>query len=163
MADVLDISSLLSSAVEPKRTFRWIIALNGVDAYTALSTKRPGGGTFEETVIDYINTKRYLAGKFAPEDWTLVLWDPIAPSAAQKIMEWVRLNYENTTGRMGYADIYKKNISLKLLDPPGGVAEEWSIIGAWPRVIDFGSLDYKTSDLVNITCTIRYDFSSLNF
>ena len=45
--------------------------------------------------------------------------DPIGPSAAQAIMEWVRLQSESITGRQGYAAGYKRPVELELemLDP----------------------------------------------
>ena len=36
------------------------------------------------------------------------LYDPIVPSGAQSVMEWVRTSHESLTGRDGYADFYKK-------------------------------------------------------
>jgi len=163
MAEILEVTQLLANTAEPLRKFRWILALNCIDAYTARTSKRPGDGSFEETVIDFVNEKRYLSGKWTPNDFSIQLWDPIAPSAAQKVQDWVRLNYENLTGRMGYADFYKKDFDLKLLDPPGGVAQQWSIKGAWIKTIDYGTLDYSSSDVVTIDLTIRYDKAELLF
>jgi hypothetical protein len=31
-------------------------------------------------------------------------------------MEWVRLHHESATGRDGYSDFYKKDLSLSILD-----------------------------------------------
>ena len=54
----------------------------------------------------------------------VTLHDPIAPSGAQQVMEWVRTHFESVSGRAGYADFYKRDIQLKLLDPVGtGVVE----------------------------------------
>ena len=160
MSEILTTAELLASTAEPKRKFRWVIGIAGIDGFTAVSTKRPSGG-FGETTIDFVNTKRYLSGKFTPEMMDLTLWDPIAPSAAQKIMEWVRLNYEIVTGRMGYSDFYKKDLSLKLLDPPGGVAESWSVKGAWIKSFDMGDLQYNSEDIVSAKLQIRYDTAVL--
>jgi hypothetical protein len=46
-------------------------------------------------------------------------------------MQWVRLCYEVITGRGGYASMYKRDFSLKMLDPQGAVIEQWDIKGAW--------------------------------
>jgi hypothetical protein len=163
MSEVLTVDQLLANSAEPLRKFRWILALNGIDAYTARSAKRPGDGRFEVTTIDFINEKRFLSGKWTPDTFSLSLWDPIAPSAAQKVQDWIRLNYEITTGRMGYADFYKKDFDLKLLDPPGGVAQQWQVKGAWVAQVDNGLLDYGSSDVVNIDLTIQYDKAILLF
>lgn len=162
MAETLDVNTLLATAYEPKRKFRWLINIDGVDAYTLKTAARPQL-TFDETVIDYINTKRYVSGKQTWNPIQITTHDPISPSAAQKIMDWVRLNYEPLTGRMGYASYYKKNISLKLLDPQGTVVELWDIQGAWPMDVNFGDLDYASSDNVEISFTLRFDNATLQF
>ena len=162
MPETLDVSQLLANNFEPKRKFRWILQIDGVDAYTLKTAARPSL-TFDETLIDYINAKRYLAGKQTWNPIAITTHDPISPSGAQKVMDWVRLDYEPLTGRMGYATFYKKNISLKLLDPQGTVVELWDIIGAWPQDVNFGDLDYATSDNVEISFTLRYDNAVLEF
>ena len=153
---------MLANTYEPKRKFRWILQIDGVDAFVLKTAARPQL-TFEETVIDYINTKRYVSGKGAWNPISITLHDPIAPSAAVKIMTWIRLNYESLTGRMGYASFYKKDISLKLLDPQGAVVELWDITGAWVMDSNFGDLDYASSDNVEIQCSIRFDNAVLQF
>ena len=156
MADILEVTSMLGNTAEPKRQFRWILALKGIDAYTCRSFGRPSGG-FSEVPIDYINIRRFISGKWQPSDLELTLWDPIAPSAAQKVNEWVRLNYEISTGRAGYFAFYSTDFDLKLLDPPGGVAETWKIVGAWPKAIDFGTLNYASDELVECRLTLRFN------
>lgn len=156
MAEVLEIGQMLANAYEPKRKFRWILQVNGLEAWVVKTGARPQM-TFEETVIDYINTKRYVAGKMSFNPITFTLHDPIAPSAAQEVMQWIRLCYESLTGRMGYAVQYKKNFTLKMLDPVGAVVEVWEINGAWLQDTNFGDLDYASSDNVELSCTIRFD------
>jgi len=130
MSEILEVSQMLADSYEPKRKNRWIIAINGIDSFTAKTSSRPQC-TFDETVVEHINQKRYLAGKATWAPMTLTLYDPIVPSGAQKVLEWTRLCWENLTGRMGYAQFYKKNINLKLLDPVGAVVEDWEMQGCW--------------------------------
>lgn len=154
--EILEVGQLLANTYEPKRKFRWILQIDGVDAFVMKTAARPQQ-TFEETVIDYINTKRYVAGKAAWNPITITMHDPIAPSAAQKVMNWVRLCYESQTGRMGYAVQYKKDISLKVLDPVGAVVEQWDLKGTWVQDSNYGELDYASSDNLEIQCTLRFD------
>lgn len=162
MAEILEVNQLLANAYEPKRKFRWILQIDGIDAFVVKTAARPQQ-TFEETMIDYVNTKRYVSGKGAWNPIAMTMHDPIAPSAALKVMQWVRLNYESLTGRMGYAIQYKKDFVLKLLDPQGAVVELWDIVGAWLQDVNFGDLDYATSDNAEIACTIRFDNAILQF
>jgi len=156
MAEILETNTMLANSYEPKRKFRWTMEIDGIDAFTLKTGARPQM-TFEETVIDYINTKRYVAGKMAYSPLNITLQDPIAPSAAQKAMNWVRLSYEVATGRAGYASMYKKDFSLKMLDPQGAVIEQWDIKGAWVQDLNAGDLDYASSDNAEISLVIRYD------
>lgn len=156
MAEILETNQMLANTYEPKRKFRWTMEIDGIDAFTLKTGARPQM-TFEETVIDYINTKRYVAGKMAYSALNITLQDPIAPSAAQKVMQWVRLCYEVITGRGGYASMYKKDFSLKMLDPQGAVIEQWDIKGAWVQDTNMGELDYASSDNAEVALVIRYD------
>jgi len=124
MAEILENQQMLSDTYEPKRKYRWILAIDGIDAFTAKTASRPQF-SFGETWIDYINTKRCIAGKMTPGPLNITLYDPIVPSASQKVMDWVRLCYEQITGRAGYAQMYKRSFNLKLLDPVGAVIEDW--------------------------------------
>lgn len=163
MAEVLEIGDMLSKLVEPKRQFRWTMSFNDmIDSFTLRTANRPQVA-FEDTTVDYMNTKFYYPGKATWEPLTLTLLDPLVPSAAQKTIEWLRLVYEAETGRMGYKAFLAKTINLKMLDPVGAVAEEWEIINAWPQTINWGELDYSVSDPVNITVTLRFDFATLLF
>jgi len=162
MAEVLEVQQMLADTYESKRKFRWIIAINGIDAFTAKTATRPQI-TFDETVIDYINVKRYLAGKATWAPLNLTLYDPIVPSASQKVMEWIRLCYENVTGRMGYAQFYKKTINIKMLDPLGAVVEDWELQGTWVQDSNWNDLDYSVSDPVDIALVLRFDQAVLQF
>jgi len=162
MAEVLEVGQLLANTYEPKRKFRWILEIDGVDAFTIKTAARPQA-TFEEVVVDYINAKRYLTGKMAWNPIAVTLHDPIAPSAAQKIIDWLRLNYEQLTGRMGYASVYKKDITLKMFGPQGSVVELWDIKGAWALDVNMGDLDYASSDNAEISLSIRFDAAILQF
>lgn len=159
MAEILEIGQMIPPAYEPKRAFRWLLEWDGIDAYTARSFARPSL-QFEETPIDYMNVKRYYQGKFSWNTLDLTLNDPIAPSQAQKVMEWVRLGFENVTGRMGYKEFYTaKNFKLKMLDGPGAVVEMWDFINVWPVSVNFNStgLDYSSSEVMQVQMTLRFD------
>ena len=162
MAEILEVSQMLADSYEPKKKNRWVMAINGIDSFTMKTASRPQI-TFEETTIEYINQKRYVAGKGTWAPVTLTLYDPIVPSASQKVYEWIRLCWENLSGRMGYAQFYKKNINLKLLDPVGAVVEDWELQGAWVQDANGGDLDYASSDVAEMALTIRFDQCVLLF
>jgi len=87
----------------------------------------------------------------------------IVPSAAQAVMEWIRLGHESVTGRDGYSDFYKKEVTFNVLGPVGDVVEEWTLKGAFIQDATFGDLDFADSQPVDITLTLRYDYAILQF
>jgi hypothetical protein len=91
------------------------------------------------------------------------VYDAIIPSAAQKAMEWFRLHHESATGRDGYSSMYKQDVTLQQLSGLGEVIEEWTLKGTYLSDINFGSLDWGTTDAVMIAATLRYDWAFLNF
>jgi hypothetical protein len=162
MAETLAVTDMLPNKFEPKRQFRWVLAIEGIDAFIVKTASRPNI-SIEEVEIPYINHKRYIAGKASFETMSVTLHDPIAPSGAQQVMEWVRTHFESVSGRAGYADFYKRDIQLKMLDPIGTVVELWDIKGAFLTAADFGSLDYGASDPSEISITIRFDNCVLQY
>lgn len=163
MAEILPVTTMIAPAFEPKRQNRWVVEYEGIDAWTLKTFARPNL-SFGEVVVDYINTKRYFQGKFEWQTIEMTLYDPIVPSAAQKVMEFVRLGYENISGRAGYKDFYTaKNFKVKLLDPPGAVIEEWDLINLWLLSANFNTLDYASPEIMNVSCTFRYDAAILQY
>ncbi len=162
MADTLSVSEMLPNKFEPKRKFRWVFAIEGIDSFLMKTAARPTINTPEQE-INYINSKRYIAGKTTFDTISVTIHDPIAPSGAQQVMEWVRTHFESVSGRAGYADFYKRDIQLKMLDPVGTVVELWDIKGAFLTAADFGSLDYGANDPSEISLTIRFDNCVLQY
>lgn len=162
MAETLEVVDMLPNKFEPKRSWRWVLCIEGIDAFLCKTANRP---TFEtgETEIGWINSTRWVAGKTKPGTMELTLHDGIAPSAAQQVMEWVRLHTESVSGRSGYADFYKRDIQLKMLDPVGTVIELWDIKGAFITNASFGSLDYTSEENVEVSLTLRFDQAVLQY
>ena len=148
---------------EPKKKNRFILRFPselGINEWFVETTNRPKI-TIGSIDIPFLNTKRYVAGKYEWGTIGVTLRDPIGPSAAQAMMEWVRLHAESVTGRMGYAAGYKKDVELEMLDPTGVVIEKWSLIQCFLTDVDFGSLGYSDDALANITITLRPDYCVL--
>ncbi len=162
MAETLSVTDMLPNKYEPKRKFRWVLQIEGVDAFLMKTAARPSFET-DEIEIGFINATRYLAGKTKFSEMSVTLYDPIAPSASQQIMEWIRLHYESVSGRAGYADFYKRDLQLKVLDPVGTVVELWDLKGCWLTTVEYGDLDYDVSDAMEVTISIRYDNAVLQY
>ena len=162
MPDLIDPSEIMFTPFEPKVKNRFIMYIEGVPAYLIRAAARPQI-SFEEIELDHINTKRYVKGKGTWEQLEVTLYDPIVPSGAQAVMEWVRLHKESVTGRDGYSDFYKKDITFNVLGPVGDKVEEWTLKGAWIKEATFGDLDWSTNDVVGISLTLKYDYAILQY
>jgi|TARA_B100000959_G_scaffold212252_1_gene223210 hypothetical protein len=137
--------------------------IEGIPAYLIKTTGRPTI-TFEEIELNHINVKRFVKGKGTWETLEVTLYDPVVPSGAQAVMEWVRLSHESVTGRDGYSDFYKKDITINVLGPVGDKVEEWTLKGAWIQSANFNDLDWGSgTDPVDIAITLRYDYAILQF
>lgn len=161
-AETLDVASMVPNHFEPSRKDRFILMVEGIDAYLVKTAKRPQYTT-DEIEIPWMNSHRYLAGKTKFAELQITLHDPIAPSGAQQVMEWIRLHFESVSGRAGYADFYKRDMQLKLLDPLGTVIQLWDFKGAWIKDCDFGDLTYADGTPTEITLSIRFDNCVLQF
>ena len=163
MADFIDPNEMFFTPFEPKLSNRFIMNIEGIPAFLVKTTGRPNI-TLNEVALDHINVKRYVKGKAEWQTLTVTLYDPIVPSGAQAVMEWVRLHHESVTGRDGYSDFYKKDITFNVLGPVGDKVEEWVLKGAMIQEANFNDLDYANgTDVVDITLTLRYDYAILQF
>jgi hypothetical protein len=117
-----------------------------------------------EVVLNHINVQRKVKGKTTWGNIQMTLFDPITPSGAQSVMEWVRLHHESVTGRDGYSDFYKKDLVLDVIGPVGDVVSEWILKGAFITEANFGDYNWDTENTaVNITMTVAVDYCVLNF
>ena len=162
MAETLSVTDMLPNKFEPKRKHRWVFAIEGIDAFLVKKAGRPGF-TMGSKEIPWINTQRFISSKLKFDTMSVDLHDPIAPSGAQQVMEWIRTHHESVSGRSGYADFYKRDVQLKMLDPIGTVVELWDIKGAQITNATFGDLDYGTEDPTEVALTLQFDNCVLQY
>ena len=160
---ILDANEIFFTAFEPKQANRFILYMDGVPSYIVKGVNAVTV-TQGEVVLNHINVYRKVKGKTTWGDIQMTLFDPVTPSGAQAVMEWVRLHHESVTGRDGYSDFYKKDLVLDVLGPVGDVVSEWIIKGAFIKEANFGDYNWDTENqAVNITMTVGMDYCVLNF
>ena len=160
---VLDPNEIFFTAFEPKQKNRFILYVDGIPSYMI---KELGEIKIEqsEVVLDHINVQRKVKGKSKWGDVTMKLYDPITPSGAQATMEWVRLHHESVTGRDGYSDFYKKDITVNVLGPVGDVVSEWILKGAFIKDATFDGYDWSDEGAAQMVgLTLAIDYAVLNF
>jgi len=162
MAETLSVAEMIPNKFEPKRKNRWVFAIEGIDAFLMKTASRPTYNT-QETTLGFINSTRYLAGKTTFDTIQVTIYDPIAPSGSQQVMEWIRTHFESVSGRAGYADFYKRDCQLKMLDPVGTVVELWDIKGAFLTNVSYNDLSYDDDAPQEINMTLRFDNCVLQY
>ena len=164
MAETLSVTDMLPNKFEPKRKYRWVFQLEGIDAFLVKKAARPQIELGTPTEIPFINNRRYVSpGRTKFSTITVDLHDPIAPSGAQQVMEWIRTHFESVSGRAGYADFYKRDCQIKMLDPIGTVVELWDVKGAFLTNASYGDLNYDSNDASEISLTMRFDNCVLQY
>ena len=162
MAELLEPQDIMFTPFEPKLKNRFIMQIGGINAYLIKTANRPQID-FDEVILEHMNVTRYVKGKGRWQPMEITLYDPVVPSAAQQVMEWIRLSHESITGRDGYSDFYKKDVSFQVLGPVGDVVEEWELKGTFIQSANFGDLAFESSDPVEIALTLKYDYAILKF
>ena len=160
---VLDPNEIFFTAFEPKQQNRFILYMDGIPAYIIKGVAAVTL-TQDTVVLNHMNVQRFVKGKSKWGEIQMTLFDPITPSGAQAVMEWVRLHHESVTGRDGYSDFYKKDLTFDVLGPVGDIVSEWIIKGAFITEANFGDYNWDTADTaVNLTMTVQPDYCVLNF
>ena len=160
---VIDPNQIFFTAFEPKQANRFILYMDGIPSFiikgvSAISL------TQGEVVLNHINIQRKVKGKTVWNDITMTLFDPITPSGAQAVMEWVRLHHESVTGRDGYSDFYKKQLTVNVLGPVGDKVSEWVLKGAFVKEATFGDYNWDTeNEAKQIEVTLGVDYCILNY
>jgi len=160
---ILNPNEIFFTAFEPKQANRFIMYIDGIPAY---EIKGVGAVSLTQgtVTLNHINVQRYVKGVTKWNTIQFTLFDPITPSGALAVMEWVRLHHESVTGRDGYSDMYKKDLSFNVLGPVGDIVSEWIIKGAFITEANFGDYNWDTADTaVNLTMTVQPDYCVLNF
>ena len=160
---VLGSDQMFFTPFEPKQKNRFVLNMLGIPSF---QIKGMSAVTIEQGTVplNLINVQRYVKGKTVWGTINMTLFDPISPSGAQAVMEWIRLHHESVTGRDGYSDFYKKDLTFNVLGPVGDVVSEWIIKGALITDVSFGEYGWDTADTaINLKMTVQPDYCILNF
>lgn len=113
----------------------------------------------EEVEVNFLNAKTWLPGKAAWETMTVTYID-VATTEMAPLFNWLASVYNFTDPvnlQMGSKrSDYTGTGVLKLWDGCGQLLEIWEMKDMWPNAINFGDLDYASSDDVTIELTMRY-------
>ena len=156
--------------LQPKQKHKWRVEFQNIGnsptgiplSLQATTVERPKL-SFEEVELNRYNSKVWIAGKHTFEPVTLVVEDDVTGKASQVIQEQ-QDNQQLLIGAAGQflasqkqASLYKFATIIQQLDGNDQEIERWILEGSWLQNVDYGDLDYSSSEAVTITLTIRYD------
>lgn len=147
-----------------KRKFRFTFELQNICGsqsvprhYVKLA-KRPNLQV-EEKEINFLNAVTWIPGKAKWQEMTVTYID-VASADQAPLYNWLASVYNFTDPvnlQMGsQRRDYTATGVLTLLDGCGAQIEQWIMGDMWPKGIDFGELDYASSDEVTIELTLRF-------
>lgn len=184
MADCkkMSMGALASGDVIFKRKFRWGLQITpycsnmAIDEVFVKIASRPNI-SFEETEINMKNGKFYIPGKATWEAITVTFYDVAGKpetvgTGIAAIYGWLASVYSFQKRNalqeslcMGAAmQDYAAKATLNMYSGCGDVLETWEITDAWPQAVNWGDLDFSSSEEATIEVTLRYAnvyFSSL--
>lgn len=160
---IINPNEIFFTAFEPKVKNRFIMYVDGIPAYI-IKKIGPVSVDMGEIKLNHINVYRKIKGRAQWADIEMTLHDPITPSGGQAVMEWVRLHHESVTGRDGYSDFYKKDVTINILGPVGDIVSEWIIKGAFIKSANFGDYSWdEDAAAQELTVNLGMDYCILNF
>jgi hypothetical protein len=154
-------------SLQPKRAYRWVVYLNGIESYTAKKVSKPSF-TITESAHTYLNHKFYYPGRIEWNTVNLTLVDPLQPDAAMQIMAIINAaGYEvpenptslQTMSKASAIAALGNPMKIVQVDASGTSLETWELVNPWIKDAKFGELDYESDDMVEIELEIRYDYA----
>ena len=165
--------------LEPKRQHRWLLNLDGIDAFVIKTVQKPSF-TVNEASHKYLNHTFYYPGRVEWSTINLTLVDPIDPDTSMMLYNKLRLSGYDVPDRLlreplrpglftpskaEATDALGGKVKLRQIgtvdDVSNQVIEEWQLFNPWILDVNFGSLDYASTEMVEISMTLRYDFAQL--
>ena len=152
-------------AAEPKRAYRFILSLKGIDEWVITKVNRPGY-TITETSHQYLNHTFYYPGRVEYNTVSFTMVDPITPNATAYAYAILAQSGYDLPNTKRYNTINKAQAAEAIGTPQihtynakGDKIESFTLINAWVKNVDMGEYDYSSDDLINIGIELRYDFA----
>jgi len=148
-----------------KRKYRWTFEISGfcenetnvVPEHFVQVASRPNL-SIEETEINHLNAKTWIPGKASWETISVTYLD-VAHLEMRSLFNWLATVYDFTDPvqlSQGAKRDWNATGVLNLYDGCGTLLEGWQLKYLWPTSINFGDLDYSSSDIATIELTLRY-------
>lgn len=174
------IPGVAEGILHPKQRHRWRVFFIGMAGGTGtiplshqLVTFTRPSLNFEKIQLDRFNSRAFVAGKHVLEPLDFTLEDDITGTASRilqqqlQYQQWITGAQGPFLGAAAEGSQYKFACRLEMLDggrgqdPVSGgdpeVAERITLEGCFLETVNYGDLDYSSSEAVQITVTLSYD------
>lgn len=124
--------------------------------------KRPSV-KFNPVTVDIYNSKVYFQGKPEWDPTSVTLRDDAAGNVSKMVGEQIQKQFDFQEQASAASGIdYKFQLQIDILDGGNGAAtpnvlESWALYGCFLESVDYGELNYNSSDPQTVALSIRYD------
>jgi hypothetical protein len=124
--------------------------------------KRPSV-KFNPITVDIYNSKVYFQGKPEWDETSVTLRDDQAGNISKMVGEQIQKQFDFQEQASAASGIdYKFTLQIDILDGGNGastpnVLESWALYGCFLSSVDYGELNYNSSDPMTVALTIRFD------
>jgi hypothetical protein len=155
------------SSIDPKRSFRWILHLSHIPSFVVKSTAKPQIQV-SNVPHQYIAHTFNYPGRVTWQPLEVTIVDPVYPDASARLVKILQasgyalpVTPQDGTISLSKAEAVKAlgQPVIEQLDATGNPIDRWKLWNAWIEKVTFGSLDYKTEDMVNVGITFRFDYA----
>ncbi len=157
---------------EPLRQYRWYIEFGGTtkldDVKYALKKADKPKAKIGEITHKYLNHYFYYPGRL---EWEAINITFAGVKAADERLykifteagyQWpANADARKTISKAGFSTNLGNTVKLIQVNPEGTPMETWKLTNTFFTSVQFGSLDYGSDEIVEIQCTMRYDYAAL--
>ena len=168
MADNFGSKFWANITAEPKRKYRFILNLAGIDAWVITKVNRPSFNV-TESEHTFFNHKFYYPGKVEWQTVTFTTVDPINPDATAYLMGILGACGYNVPAPQSYESISKQKavevlgeVKIKAKNAEGKDVEIWTLKNAWVKDVNMGEFEYESDDMLTMDIELRYDCALYN-
>tara|TARA_Y100000310_G_scaffold299462_1_gene334328 strand:- start:745 stop:1311 length:567 start_codon:yes stop_codon:yes gene_type:complete len=159
----------LSHNLESYRAYQWEVEIstpdNEDDSILTLAAKQVSelGFASEDIVAERVNDKFFYPGKVTPEEVTITFDNLVKGQVAEKLFSWISSVYDPINGVftpefVQGAGVFKRQISLYMLDNMMFPVKHVRLYGAYPKSWKLSEFNYSTNEFHTLQVAIRYDF-----
>lgn len=148
---------------EVQRKSHWKMSIEGIEEDIMLHARTTAllERQFEVINTKYFNDQVKQAGSRSFTDIPIELHDAVGPDVERKFNEWQEMILNTDTGRMGYAQDYKRTARITEYGLNSEVRAIWQLEGVWPSSCRFGELAMDDGSKKSINVTLTYDRGNL--